>query len=451
MNKNFLDIEGIFLITVYILLFTIGFNIYSTIKYSSEQKLKKFFLYGFYFKIFASLGFALVFDWYYRRGGDSFSYFYNACYLGNVLFEDFKSYLRIFLGFISKENIYTLPVGLSYIPAFNDSGKIAVHRFLSLFTILGLKNYYLTIIVFNVFLYMMIWRVFLFFNKVFPDKSKILAYGFLYVPSVLFWGSGILKDSFTFTFGLVFISNFYKIFFQRNLNILNFAKLLLAAYIVITLKPYILYSYIAGGFVWLGLNSLKAVKNRVLRVFVLPVVILGIGFAGIYVLNSVANVVGGSYKDIDSMLNKAVVSQQDLKQEYYQGSSFDIGDYEPTVEGALSVTPAAIIAGLYRPFIWEARSLVVFLSGLENLVLSIITLYVFFKVGFINILKIISREPFLVFCFAFSVMMAWGIGLSTSNFGALVRFKIPLMPFFLIFWLFILDDYKKYKTPKIGN
>jgi hypothetical protein len=143
------------------------------------------------------------------------------------------------------------------------------------------------------------------------------------------------------------------------------------------------------------------------------------------------------------MLNKAVVSQQDLKQEYYQGSSFDIGDYAPTFEGALSVTPAAIVAGLYRPFIFEARSVVVFLSGFENLALLLITIYVFFKAGFVGTLRIISREPFLVFCLVFSIIMAWGIGLSTSNFGALVRFKIPLMPFFLILWLFILDEYKK--------
>jgi len=446
MNKNFLDIEGIFLIAGYIIIFTIGFNIYSTIKYSREQNLKKFFLYGFYFKIFASIGFALVYDLYYDRSGDSYYYFYSSCNLGNVFFEDFKSYLRIFFGFVSKQNIYTLPAGLSYIPAFSDPGKIAVHRFISPFTILGFKNYYLTIIVLNVFLYIINWRVFLSFDKIFPDKTKILAYGFLFVPSVLFWGSGILKDSFTFTFGLVFISNFYKIFFQRKLNLLNAAKLLLAAYVVISLKPYILYSYIAGGFVWLGLNSLKAVKNRVLRVFVLPVIIVGIGFTGIYVLNSVANVVGGSYKDIDSMLNKAVVSQRDLKQEYYQGTSFDIGDYDPTVEGALSVTPAAIIAGLYRPFIWEARSAVVFLSGLENFILLLITIYVIYKAGLVGTLRIISREPFLIFCLVFSIIMAWGIGLSTSNFGALVRFKIPLMPFFLILWLFILDEYKKVKS-----
>jgi len=183
-----------------------------------------------------------------------------------------------------------------------------------------------------------------------------------------------------------------------------------------------------------------------LRVFVLPVIIVGIGFTGIYVLNSVANVVGGSYKDIDSMLNKAVVSQRDLKQEYYQGTSFDIGDYDPTVEGALSVTPAAIIAGLYRPFIWEARSAVVFLSGLENFILLLITIYVIYKAGLVGTLRIISREPFLIFCLVFSIIMAWGIGLSTSNFGALVRFKIPLMPFFLILWLFILDEYKKVKS-----
>jgi len=36
----------------------------------------------------------------------------------------------------------------------------------------------------------------------------------------------------------------------------------------------------------------------------------------------------------------------------------------------------------------------------------------------------------LIFCFSFSLLFAFALGFSTSNFGALVRFRIPFLPFF---------------------
>ena len=62
--------------------------------------------------------------------------------------------------------------------------------------------------------------------------------------------------------------------------------------------------------------------------------------------------------------------------------------------------------------------------------------------------KQLSKEPFLIYCFAYSLMMALGIGLSTSNFGALVRFKIPLLPFLVFGLLYVYDNYKKKKEEK---
>ena len=105
--------------------------------------------------------------------------------------------------------------------------------------------------------------------------------------------------------------------------------------------------------------------------------------------------------------------------------------------------PKAVIAGLYRPFIFESETAVMLLSGLENTVLLLLTLYVFFKAGVKYTIKQILGNPFVSMCLLFSVVLALGIGISTSNFGALVRFKIPLIPFFALGWLEILFSKKK--------
>jgi len=271
----------------------------------------------------------------------------------------------------------------------------------------------------------------------------MIAVGILFIPSATFWSSGIIKDPFTFAFSMLFVISFYKIFFLRKFSLKYITSLLISIYIITSLKPYIFYALFISGMIWLGFSYVHLVKSRFLRIFILPPVMVIVGFVGIYAFTAIAGRVGGAYKDVDSMLNKAVGSQQDLKQEYYEGNSFNIGDYEPTLAGAVSVTPAAINAGLYRPYLWEARNPVMFLSGLENMFLLLVTIYVIFRAGPIFFLKELIKEPFIIFCFMFSVLMAWGIGLSTSNFGALVRFKIPLLPFFLMAWLFVLDIYNK--------
>ena len=45
--------------------------------------------------------------------------------------------------------------------------------------------------------------------------------------------------------------------------------------------------------------------------------------------------------------------------------------------------------------------------------------------------SIIFQDPYQLFCMIFTLILAFGIGLSTANFGALVRYKIPFMPFFV--------------------
>ena len=37
----------------------------------------------------------------------------------------------------------------------------------------------------------------------------------------------------------------------------------------------------------------------------------------------------------------------------------------------------------------------------------------------------------ILFSFVFAIFFAFAVGLTTSNFGSLVRYKIPSLPFFL--------------------
>ncbi|MFO7790848.1 MAG: hypothetical protein R6V32_09770, partial [Bacteroidales bacterium] len=93
--------------------------------------------------------------------------------------------------------------------------------------------------------------------------------------------------------------------------------------------------------------------------------------------------------------------------------------------------PQAVTAGLFRPFIWDGASVFMLLSGLENLILLLLTLYIILRIGPFRFFRQMAEDPFLLFCFVFAVILAFFIGLTTANFGALVRYRIPLLPFFV--------------------
>jgi hypothetical protein len=77
--------------------------------------------------------------------------------------------------------------------------------------------------------------------------------------------------------------------------------------------------------------------------------------------------------------------------------------------------------------------------------MMLLFIYVFFRVGPINFIGSFFKDPMIFFCFFFSIVFAIFVGATTLNFGTLVRYKIPCLPFYIIALFIILDIYNKKK------
>ena len=69
-------------------------------------------------------------------------------------------------------------------------------------------------------------------------------------------------------------------------------------------------------------------------------------------------------------------------------------------------------------------------SALESLILLLATVYVLVKCHVYKFFYYIFSDPYLLFCFVFSVTLGIIIGFSTFNFGTLVRYRLPILPFY---------------------
>jgi hypothetical protein len=279
--------------------------------------------------------------------------------------------------------------------------------------------------------------------KLYPGLEKKFAIGILYFPSVLFWSSGLLKDTLTISAVGWIVYCFYNFAILRKFKIKYIAAIIIAAFIIINIKAYVFAALIPGLFIWFFFKQLSSIKSGLMKFIVAPGLIIVVLFGFSFVMSGVSGAMD-QYGDVDTAIKHAQVTQQDLtRSEQYGENYYDIGDFEATPMGILRKAPLAVVSGVFRPFIWEANNPFVLLAAFESLFLMSILAYCIFKTGPIKLFKNIFNDPLLIFAFSFVIIFGFGVGLATANFGALVRYKIPMLPFFVAGLFVLLEKAKK--------
>lgn len=101
--------------------------------------------------------------------------------------------------------------------------------------------------------------------------------------------------------------------------------------------------------------------------------------------------------------------------------------------------PAAVNVALFRPYLWESRSPFILLSAIESTIAIFIVLRILFNVGIFGFIRYL-KVPEVALGILYAVILGTACGITAYNFGALVRFKIPFLPFFFAA-LFIMQHY----------
>lgn len=389
----------------------------------------RYFLPGLWIKLTGGLMFALIYILYYK-GGDTTSYYECALSFVNLLFEDPSRFFVALAGggTLEIKSLFSSKTGSPMSYMFFDEKTRMVIKLCIPFILAAGKSYLIATLFIALVTYGGLWRLYRMFVSYFPDYHRNLAIGILFMPSVVFWGSGMLKDSFTLAATCYFVVATNGLINRKKTtgNILGMA---LSGFVILAIKPYILLILFPGTLVWFFYKRIQNIKNTYFRYVIVPIMYAVITFGSYFLLTGLGDSLGRFSPD--RALQTAVVIQNDLKQEYYDGASFDIGQMDATPLSVVKKFPIAIIAGLYRPFIWESRNVVMLLSGFENLFILLLSLYIVVTFKPKVLWRLVTDYPLILYSFVFSVLFAFMIGVTTSNFGALVRFKIPLIPLYM--------------------
>lgn len=411
-----------------------------------DAPLKFYHKYGFWVKVLGS--FCITIFYGYLSLGDSTTLYYSeGAHLYRQILKD-PGNLEYLLA-TGKD----YPVAMIYNGAnrgyFNSESNFLIIKLTAFLSFFSMGRYMIISLFFSMIAFSGIWKLFMFFYSIVPHLHKKIAIAVLFLPTVVFWSSGILKDPICMGMLGWFTHAGYAVFYKKKNIFFNVFVILVSASTLITIKPYILYAYVPLFMLYIIFVNLGTVRNPIVKfaAFILVVAATAIGFAGLS--SKLQEEMGMLAME---KLSESVLSQQTnfTNMADRAESSFSLGvEYDgESIGSLLKVAPAAINATLFRPYIWESRKISTLLSSLESLTLMFFFLYVLFKAGPLNFLKSLVREPLIMYCFFFAILFALFVGATTLNFGTLVRYKIPCMPFFLMALILIYDKYAvKKKQP----
>lgn len=402
------------------------------------EQLRPYFYPALGLKLLCGLLLGLLYFEYYG-GGDTVAYHQGSLKLTALAYQDFKAYAElIFLNQFPDEP-FRAEIPFSRFPDFSNSFFLI--KLLSVLNLLTDSSYYFGGLYFSLFSFWGSSRLAATLIILQPKYKTAATVAFLLFPSVIFWSSGLSKDALLFGSVCWIVAVVLKTANGYRASKTDFILLLPMLYLLYKVKFFVAMLLLPLLFVYLSLKviaknyPLLKPERRQVYIFIL-LLLLFIPAAALFF-------------DIymDGFFYSNLVTTHDALLARSQHTIFiQYNLLEPTLQSFILNAPEAVLSAVYRPFIWESDNALQILSGIENLVLLMLTL-VSIRAGLTTKRCRISPEYVL---FGFIVILFAAIfGLSTPNFGSLSRYRILFLPFLIYLFMqntFILSILYKLKA-----
>lgn len=246
-------------------------------------------------------------------------------------------------------------------------------------------------------------------------RTRRLASLIVFLPSVSFWSSGVGKDS------LSFMAASLALWATLNLGRRAWA-MALAVVIMLFVRPHIAGMMVMAASVASLLESKASIGKRVF-------------LGGVAVAVAAAMVpLALKYSGVGEGANAKEVS------DYIEGRQGHNMEGGSSIDISSMSLPEKLLTYLFRPFIFEARSVTSLASAIENLVL----LYMFIAwIRSVIRKSRINQSSNRIFLWTYS-LMAWVIlATTTANLGIAVRQKWMFMPMLIFLFISVIGRPRK--------
>jgi hypothetical protein len=252
----------------------------------------------------------------------------------------------------------------------------------------------------------------------------------MYLPSVLFWGGGMLKESVPvgglgfFTWGVT------QVLVGRSpvRGPIVAALGMLAAALV---KPFHLVPYSAGLFVW------RATRIGVAR-GLSGTTLLWRALAAIVVPLGLVLLVGELVPALstDRFVERATSFHREIVRDPGRTAVITEAAVDGTLASSLAYAPFGLFNALFRPTLLDVRSVLLLGAAAETSVFAFLALRATFRHGLRGMVRRAAASPGLLACIVITLGIALVTGVTTPNLGSLARYRTPMLPFYFVaLWL----------------
>lgn len=355
-----------------------------------------------------AIALGLVYKNYYAVG-DTWNFFSDAVQLSQLAKTDFVSYIR----FLSNEDLF--PEILNKL--ISSDRSVLLVKFASVFSLLSNDNYWIGCLYFSMISFASAWFLFFTIRKLFPALSSAAAVSILFFPSIVFWSSGLVKETIALAALYLITATLVRYLVSLNLNVWETLFSLLTFYFLWQLKYYWAALYAAVVITTIAISFIKnksamkpiSLQGSWLLIFVFIVALVTFTHPNFYIHRLLEVVLENNQQFVNLSKNGNYIEYVNLDGTWW---SFCIN------------TPIALFSGLFRPFLWETHGLMGWFAAMENLFLIILFGW------WIMSRRKLSWEVLLPI-FTYSVLLTVFLALSSPNFGTLSRYRIGFLPFFV--------------------
>jgi hypothetical protein len=391
----------------------------------------------FIIKVLAGITLVFIYSRFYsdRSTSDVLKYFDDGNTLFSAIYENPYDYFRMLTGIdANSEDLKPYYNSMNNwfkefnYDLYNDNRTIIrVNAFFRLFSFgsIHVHNIFMSFLAF-----IGLTGIFKTFNRYYPQKRLLLIIAIFLLPSVLLWTSGALKEGIVMcALGLIFYCLYRLI--GKNKRITNSIILSVCLMVLFYIKIYVLISIIPAIIFLFWFNFSKKKKYIFFKFLTTHIVLFLIFYYSKYLFfgYDLLGILVNKQHDFVNMVNFI----GDV------GSQIKIPHLENNLTSIFINVPNALFNVIFRPHFADLNNMMSLAAFLENLaiwIFMIISLLFFSKKD----LKI--NSGLLYFCVSFAIILFTVTGLTTPVIGAIVRYKVPALPFFVIIFVILINNLK---------
>ncbi len=366
---------------------------------------------------------------YYFGGGDMMGYFETGVPMADAMRSDFGTiFPAVLQGFFRAED---LGAPIEFMPGGGSTQSMSAIAIILLFLV-G-NSLYAAVLALSVSSYLSKVLLYRAVAADFPQAlQRYVLIGATLLPTAAFWSCGLLKEPVVMSMigpavlGLRWFARGHR----RGAAV---AMVVISAVIISVIKPYVLMALSIAASLFYFWSRLFSNDSAALKPFAL-ITAVALGTGGF--------VLGNRFfvKADNESATASFAKQRQSGVGIEGGSNFSIegpateGEVvaDRGIAGELLLAPFALFTALFRPMIFEARNAVQLANAIEATVLLVLFLQILRERGLGGLFRAIRASPTMLFCAVFTLALALGTGLASTNMGTLSRYRAPMMPFFFI-------------------